>query len=244
MARRSRRPYGRAMTTRTTTAAAALLALITATTAPIFGHALGVQPAGPPPPADLPQCVTGSQPAPRAGYVEWRATILDTLHRLPPGYVPPDLVDADLPGGSVRLRAFVVDDLRRMLAAAAADGVTLKVNSGYRSFAEQAALFDEIAATRGTRRALRSVARPGHSEHQLGTAVDLGGGAEWLRNNSWRFGFVLSYPAGRSPNWTCYIAEPWHFRYFGRGVAAAIHHSGLSPREWLWQHQPELAQRN
>lgn len=197
---------------------------------------MGSQPSGPPPPSGLPQCTTGNQPALRAGYEEWRVTILDTAHRLAPEYVPPDLVEANVPGGRVQLRAFVVDDLQRMLGAAAADGVTLTVNSGYRSHAEQAALFDEIAATRGLRRASRSVARAGHSEHQLGTAVDLGGGADWLRQNSWRFGFVLSYPGGRSPNWTCYVAEPWHFRYFGRDVAAAIHHSGLSPREWLWLH--------
>jgi hypothetical protein len=57
----------------------------------------------------------------------------------------------------------------------------------------------------------------------------------WLARNSWRYGFVMSYPKARSPAKTCYKYEPWHFRYVGRTLAAAIHRSGLSPREWLWQ---------
>ena len=103
----------------------------------------------------------------------------------------------------------------------------------------------------GYRRALLASARPGHSEHQLGTAVDLktpGGAAPWayadwgstrpgawLARNSWRYGWVLSYPRGKSPGLTCYKYEPWHFRYVGRPLAARIHASGLTPREWLWR---------
>ena len=46
---------------------------------------------------------------------------------------------------------------------------------------------------------------------------------------------MLSYPAG-SRAAACYGYESWHFRYFGRTVAASIHASGLAPRVWLWRH--------
>jgi D-alanyl-D-alanine carboxypeptidase len=58
-----------------------------------------------------------------------------------------------------------------------------------------------------------------------------------LAQHAWRFGFLMSYPYGRSPQWTCYGPEPWHYRYFGRERAAAIRDSGLSPREWLWERE-------
>ncbi|HET8985955.1 MAG TPA: M15 family metallopeptidase, partial [Trueperaceae bacterium] len=92
-------------------------------------------------------------------------------------------------------------------------------------------------------------ARAGHSEHQLGTALDLrslnGPAAwdledwaitpegEWVAANAWRYGFVMSYPRERLAL-TCYAYEPWHYRYFGRELAAQIQASGLTAREFLW----------
>jgi D-alanyl-D-alanine carboxypeptidase len=54
--------------------------------------------------------------------------------------------------------------------------------------------------------------------------------------NAWRFGFVMSYPAGTFAL-TCYDYEPWHYRYVGRDLAAAIASSGRSPRQVLWELQ-------
>jgi D-alanyl-D-alanine carboxypeptidase len=62
----------------------------------------------------------------------------------------------------------------------------------------------------------------------------------WMADNAWRFGFVLSYPKGRSDQ-TCYAYEPWHYRYFGRDLAAKIHASGLTTREYLWRAEHQLA---
>ena len=89
-------------------------------------------------------------------------------------------------------------------------------------------------------RAAKSSARAGHSEHQLGTTIDFrsyGGSAPWyyrdwgttkagawLKLNAWKYGFVMSYPKGKT-SVTCYAYEPWHFRYVGRAVAAKIHAS-------------------
>jgi D-alanyl-D-alanine carboxypeptidase len=55
----------------------------------------------------------------------------------------------------------------------------------------------------------------------------------WMARNAHLYGFVLSYPRGES-DVTCYAYEPWHYRYFGRGMATRIHESGLTVREYLW----------
>ena len=104
--------------------------------------------------------------------------------------------------------------------------------------------------TSGEAEARRFSARAGHSEHQLGTAIDFkaaGGGspwtpafarsrhARWLAANAWRFGWIQSYPPGAETQ-TCYGAEAWHYRYVGRDVAAEVHASGMTLRAWLWLH--------
>ena len=90
----------------------------------------------------------------------------------------------------------------RMYAAARRDGVTLVINSGYRSDAEQARLFAQHPDPHW-------VAPPGHSLHRYGTELDLGPPSAygWLARNAGRFHFVQRY------SW-----EPWHFGY------------GLNPR--------------
>lgn len=44
----------------------------------------------------------------------------------------------------------------------------------------------------------------------------------------------MSYPSGKEAQ-TCYVYEPWHYRYVGREVAAEVQASGLTLREWLWE---------
>src|SRR5207249_10580668 len=100
--------------------------------------------------------------------------LVDTILRVTKTYVPPDLVpvsDAGL-GGSETVRLITIDDLRAMSDAAATAGAPLGVQSAYRSYAEQKVVFDGWAARLGYTRALQVSARPGHSEHQLGLAID------------------------------------------------------------------------
>ena len=98
--------------------------------------------------------------------------------------------------------------------------------------------------------ALQTSARAGHSEHQLGTAVDLrsrNGPAAWdledcaatpegawVQQNAHSYGFVMGYPSGSELD-SCYAYEPWHFRYVGPNVAEQIIERGLTPRQFLWQ---------
>lgn len=186
----------------------------------------------------LPDCRIGDRLAPYATTDDWDRTLLDTEYALGRDYEPTDLVavsETGIPGdGSVR--ALVVLDLEALGYAARRAGVELSVESAYRSYDAQRRTFDSLVDAYGREFALESAGRPGHSEHQLGTTLDFAGHDEWLAENAWRFGFILSYPAERSPARTCYKPEPWHYRYFGRDRAAAIHASGLSSREWLWEH--------
>jgi D-alanyl-D-alanine carboxypeptidase len=189
----------------------------------------------------LPPCTIGGQFAANATLDDWNRTLLDTEYTLARDYAPTDLVPVNETAvdGDGRIRALVVLDLDARGYAARKDGVDLAVESAYRSYDAQRRTFDSLVAANGREYALESAARPGHSEHQLGTTLDFHGDEAWLMENAWRFGFILSYPADRSPERTCYKAESWHYRYFGRDRAEAIHASGLSPREWLWQHGDE-----
>lgn len=169
---------------------------------------------------------------------------------LPASYVPPNLVS--LPPETVfsdnqQLRQEAAEALKAMLNDASKLGFDIRVRSAYRSYEEQDAAYRYWVSVLGEEQANRQSARPGHSEHQLGTTVDLtsasvnfqlsqafGDTAEgrWLQENSFRYGFVLSYPVGKE-HITGYIYEPWHFRYIGRDMARAQANSGLTLAEFL-----------
>jgi zinc D-Ala-D-Ala carboxypeptidase len=185
---------------------------------------------------------------------KWRHTLVDTELKVTSGYVPPDLVSVGTAGlgGSGKVRSIIVDDLRDMAEAASAAGKSIAVRSAYRSYSEQAAVFQMWVNEVGYKKALLTSARPGHSEHQLGTTIDFRSGnsteapwdypdwaktpaGRWMANNAWKYGFLMSYPKGEI-SISCYSYEPWHYRYYGRREAAAIHASGLVPREYLWNH--------
>jgi len=172
---------------------------------------------------------------------------LDKQHRLPADCEPPDLVQlpAEISaGGAQYLRREALDALLELFDAAWRDGYSLAVNSSYRSYATQAQTYSSWVQLYGQEYADRTSARPGHSEHQLGTTVDVGARglfledfsgtpeAAWLEANAWKFGFIVSYPAGKEQV-TGYAYEPWHIRYVGRDVAAEVHRSGLTLREYL-----------
>jgi D-alanyl-D-alanine carboxypeptidase len=213
------------------------------------------KPANPEETSSPPTCRYDDVETAHASYADWSLTLVDTIYRLPAGYAPTDLVSVRTAGipGDGRVRRLVIDDLRALTRAARADRIELRVSSAYRSEQEQARTFARWTQAYGLQAALLGSARPGHSEHELGTTLDFvaGNGAEpwtfddwgatpagrWLAANAWRFGFVLSYPAAGSPVETCYQRESWHYRYFGRTQAAAMHASGLPPRAYLWQRQ-------
>jgi D-alanyl-D-alanine carboxypeptidase len=176
------------------------------------------------------------------------------VYRLPATYAPGDLVDSGSAGlnAGYPIRSIIVADLRAMAADARAAGVPIALVSGYRSHAQQEKTFAYWVSIAGHEEALRTSARPGHSEHQLGTVIDVtseGGAAPWeyadwgatpagawTVRNAWRYGFVMSYPSVAFER-TCYAYEPWHYRYVGRDLAERITAGDRTLREVLWELQ-------
>ncbi len=187
----------------------------------------------------LPSCDPGDRATPHGAPEDWARTLLDPGFGLAEDAVPTDLEAVADHGirGTGSVRAFVIDDLAAMSRAAHKADTGFRVKSAFRNYAQQTRTLASLEQAYGIDEARRSAARPGHSEHQLGTTIDVEGGETWLAVNAWRYGFVMSYPPDQPESVTCYKPEPWHFRYMGRDAARAIHESGRSLREWLWEHQ-------
>jgi D-alanyl-D-alanine carboxypeptidase len=209
-------------------------------------------PSASPTPILPPACAHGNRFAAFRGYDEWQVTLVDTAYRLRRAYIPPGLKPISKAGfkGSLYVRGELIDDLAALREAAAENRTPIDVVAAYRSYDQQRSLFEHRTEELGPQQALAKTARPGHSEHQLGTAVDFKSvglpdvtenwdrtsTGKWVTDNAWRFGFVQSYPRGLE-DITCYGNEPWHYRYFGRTLAAQIHASRLTVREFLWNEQ-------
>lgn len=177
--------------------------------------------------------------------------LVDKQHPLPSDYVPPNLVDISgdymAPGFSASMRSEAAGALSQMLDAAYAEGVDIRVRSGYRSYEEQEATFQYWVSVYGYEEAVRQSAMAGFSEHQTGLAVDVSSievgwdvipefGAtvesEWLMEHAGEYGFALSYPACCEAT-TGYAWEPWHWRYIGVEGVAAFVTSGLTLNQFL-----------
>lgn len=126
------------------------------------------------------------------------------------------------------------DAYARMVADAKRAGLTIVWRVGYRSYDIQADVLAASIETRGSREeALRYAAEPGHSEHQLGLAVDVAAPDArglafadtrefaWLREHAHEYGFILRYPSGKE-DITGIAYEPWHYRHVGVEHAAAF----------------------
>jgi len=183
-------------------------------------------------------------------------TVVDKRHALPANAAPSDLVtlasEYVAPGfEGAQLRREAASALGRMLEAAQAAGHDLRVRSAYRSYETQVDTYAYWVATLGATEANRVSAKPGHSEHQLGTTVDLTTpeldwalsesladttAGRWLLVHATSYGFALSYPP-RSEAITGYASEPWHYRYVGTATARAWARSGLTLGAYLAQLQ-------
>jgi D-alanyl-D-alanine carboxypeptidase len=178
--------------------------------------------------------------------------LVDRAHSLPPDYAPDDLVplrDYGVPtlGSDVlQLRRVAAKHLGRLVEAAAVNGEELVVASAYRSYEDQQMSHERLESVYGAGSNGMS-ATPGHSQHQLGTAVDFTNAAAgyqvwlpfgetsaywWLEHHAPEYGFVLAYPRGKEEQ-TGYRWEPWHYRYVGVENAQRLEESGLSLQGFL-----------
>jgi D-alanyl-D-alanine carboxypeptidase len=158
--------------------------------------------------------------------------LVDKKHPLPADSVPVDLVSLnDYPLNvsrpDLRLRKAIMPGVLAMDAAARADGAPLLYSSAWRSYQYQATVYENEVKSYGREQADRESARPGMSQHQLGTAIDFGSitnafaatrQGKWLQAHAWEYGFSLSYPDGYEPV-TGYRHEGWHYRYVTKAGA-------------------------
>ncbi len=171
--------------------------------------------------------------------------LINKTVRLPSSYVPPNLVALDksikTSWSGMQLRREAANALLKMINDAKKKGFKLNVNSTHRSYQTQVATYNYWVSQVGAAEADRFSARPGHSQHQLGTTVDITSASvdnklvasfgntpegKWLAQNGYKYGFVLAYPAGYE-HITGYIYEPWHFRYIGVENAKKMKNSGF-----------------
>lgn len=169
----------------------------------------------------------------------------DAASLLPPDHRRPHIL-LDARAGTV---------LNRFLSDLGCTGEIVPV-SGYRSRAEQEAIFSDSLRDNGEAFTRAYVALPGCSEHQTGLAIDLGenrpdldfirpqfpdtGVFRTFRRRASEYGFILRYPEDKT-SITGIQYEPWHFRYVGWPHARLMEREGLVLEEYhrLLENYPE-----
>lgn len=162
----------------------------------------------------------------------WTLNLVDKNHPLSEDFAPPEIValtdypELELGRSDLMLNRNAAEALAELSRSAESIGITLLVSSAYRSWEYQKNLFARYAARDGEEKASRYSARPGESQHQLGTTVDFGDitnafaysdAGVWLADNGPATGWSLSYPEGKE-DLTGYMWESWHWRYLGRNA--------------------------
>ena len=230
-----------------------------------------------PTPTDTPSPTPTATPAPlctnRLPSPDDLLVIVTGIYGLSPQYQPPDIVPlSDFFGPDVtkgypsQIRLIIAEPLQRLIGDMQAEGLRPQIISGYRSYSSQAIAFQKWADREPERVSMLS-ARPGHSEHQLGTTVDFGSptlyqyveDAEptlefhtyffktpegvWLLANAHRYGFTLSYPR-EAQGVTGFYYEPWHYRYVGVEMATMLKENSISLTEYLLVNNPNPCELN
>lgn len=173
----------------------------------------------------------------------WNLMLVNKDNAIPDNY---DVNLVEIEGGE-RVDERIYEPLMEMLNAAREGnwGKLPAVVSGYRTQEKQKRLYDEKIAyfkkegysdSEAIKQAEQWVTVPGHSEHQLGIAVDINGATYdvylWLQENSHKYGFIFRYP-GSKTDITGTAEEVWHYRYVGKEAAKEIYERGVCLEEYL-----------
>ncbi len=194
--------------------------------------------------------VASSSPSVEVPSGDWAQILVNPTHLLPDDY---EIELSDFEGGQINTRIFEI--ATAMFEDAAEDGVEFKLVDSYRSYDTQAKYYEEkvqyyidrdYSREDAETKAATITARPNTSEHQAGLALDIvtpswprrnSGFADtaafkWLDANAYKYGFIQRYPKGKE-DITKVIFEPWHWRFVGVEIAAAIEESGQCFEEYL-----------
>lgn len=184
--------------------------------------------------------------------------LVNKQYRLPATYAPKDLVKASKAGirrgDGYNLRNILISDLSKMISDSKKDGIDLSIVSGYRSYQTQVNTYNYWLSKNNNNVALVDTfsARAGHSQHQLGTVIDFSSNeigdrlgdefantkaSKWLKENAYKYGFVISFPKG-SEHITGYKFESWHYRYIGVEYAQEMIREGIILEQYLRGYNP------
>ena len=178
-----------------------------------------------------------------------RMVLVNHTNKMPDGYTFTTKECGSATAINKTLQTEAAEAFLSMQAAAAKDGVDVRMQSGYRSVSYQKKLYDNktqyyrnkgLSEAAAREKAAAIVNPPGCSEHNCGLAADLNspehttldtGFADtaafrWLCENAEQYGFILRYPK-EAESVTGITYEPWHWRYVGPENAALLNRSGL-----------------
>ena len=175
----------------------------------------------------------------------WKLLLVNATHSLPEGYT----VELKALRNGHYVDERIYPELQQMFDDAREEGIYPFINESFRTAERQQEIMDDYIASyeaqglsheEAVQKAHTIVAEPGTSEHQLGLAVDIVAEYDadstatwqWLKENAWRYGFILRYPADKVEI-TGIDYEPWHFRYVGCPTAREITERGLCLEEYL-----------
>ena len=178
-----------------------------------------------------------------------KSTILVNKYiSLPANYVPDNLTEIDEKYANKGMK--LVKEAKNAFEAlshdAALNNLTIKAMSTYRSYNYQKNLYTNYTKIDGEEKANTYSAKPGHSEHQTGLAVDVYNESvpytdfektaeyKWMQENAYKYGFILRYPKTKE-NITGYSYESWHYRYVGFEFAEYILKNDLTFDEYYME---------
>lgn len=181
----------------------------------------------------------------------WNLLLINKQHPVPDDYT----FTLGTIKGNMKCDERIIEPLAQMFKAAADDGINLEVRSPYRDISRQEYLFDRkmknyinkgYSYIDAYKESAEVVTVPGASEHQIGISLDITSdtysqlnegfedtdAGKWLKDNSYKYGFILRYPKGKE-DITGIIYEPWHFRYVGVEAATVMYEQGLTLEEFV-----------
>ena len=165
--------------------------------------------------------------------------------KLDENYIPIDLekISLEYSCKDKYLRKLAKEYFEKMAKQAKLEGFNIIAVSTYRSYEYQKKLYNNYVKDKGFYYADMASARPGHSEHQTGLAVDIADLSldydnfentkefNWIKNNAHKYGFIMRYPKAKF-HITGFKYEPWHYRYVGIDIATYIYENNLTLEEY------------
>ena len=172
--------------------------------------------------------------------------LVNKNHQLSSHYIPKDLevISNQYAYDEKYLRKEARLSFERLSKEASTLGYRIIGVSAYRDYDYQKKLYQHYVDTKGKEYADLCSARPGHSEHQSGLAIDVMGSNldynlfeeseefTWMSENAHHYGFILRYPKGKE-HITGFKYEPWHYRYVGVELATTLYQKNLTLEEYF-----------